>query len=206
MAAAIISFFEALGWRTAAVAALLAVIPVTEIKGAVLYAAATEGSCLIAVVAAYLSSVLLAVLLAAAVPRTLALARKAPSIRRATGFLTERLSVRADRIAAAAERKGKGDGSRLFGVFAFVAIPLPLTGLWAGALLAALLGLKPKSTFFALAAGNFTAAGIVLAVALLAGERAGLVFDVFLYIALAILLCTVAKSLFTRHRARAKVR
>ena len=203
MASAIIAFFDSLGWDTTAVAALLAVIPVTEIKGAVLYAA-TEGAAVWrGTFAAYLSSVLLAALLCVTVPRTLALARRSPFARKVAEFLTERLGSQAERIASNAEKVGeKRADARTFGVFVFVAIPLPLTGIWAGALLAALLGLPAKNTFFALAAGNFTAAGVVLTVALLAGSGADLIFEIFLYFALAILFFTIGKSLYSRRKRR----
>ena len=201
MASAIIGFFEGLGWSKTAVAAMLSVIPVTEIKGAVLFSAASEGGMLLPVLAAYLSSVLLAGILAFTVPRTLALAHRIAFVRRVTAFLTDRLGARADRIAANAEKRGeKREAARVFGVFAFVALPLPLTGIWAGALLAALLGLKPKDSFFALAAGNFSAGGVVLAVALLAGDRAGFVFEMFLYFALAVLAFTILKTTLIRRR------
>jgi len=204
MASAIIAFFDSLGWDPAVVAALLAVIPVTEIKGAVLYVASQGASVWRGAFAAYLSSVLLAALLSVTVPRTLALAKKIPFAKKVATFLTERLGSRAEHIASNADQKGeRGADARTFGVFAFVAIPLPLTGIWAGALLASLLGLSSKNAFFALAAGNFTAAGIVLTVALLAADRANFVFEVFLYFALAILLITIVKSLCARHKARA---
>jgi len=205
MASAIIAFFDSLGWDPTAVAALLAVIPVTEIKGAVLYVATQGEAVWRGAFAAYLSSVLLAALLSVTVPRTLSLAKRIPFAKKVANFLTERLGSRAEQIASNADKKGeRRSDATTFGVFAFVAIPLPLTGIWAGALLAALLGLSAKNTFFALVAGNFTAAGIVLTVALLAGKGADLVFEVFLYVALAVLLFTVVKTLYLRRKSRAR--
>lgn len=200
MAEAIITFFEGLGWSGSAVAAVLAVIPVTEIKGAILFSAAMGGDVLFSVFVAYLSSVLLAAMLAFTVPRTLSLARHSALGGKVAAFLTDRLGARADRIASNAEKDGRREDARTFGVFAFVAIPLPLTGVWAGALLSALLGLKPRNAFFALAAGNFSAGGIVLAVALLAGDLASFVFDVFVCVAVAVLLCALLKTALSRRR------
>lgn len=203
MAEAIISFFEGLGLSKTALAAVLAVVPVTEIKGAVLFASATEGSAFPAVFVAYLASVLLSAMLAVTVPRTLAIARRSAFAGKAASFFADRLGSRADKIASNAEKRGRRDDARVFGVFAFVAIPLPLTGIWAGALLSALLGLKGKDTFFALSAGNFCAGGIVLVVALLAGDKASVVLELFLCLAIVVLLFTALKSLFARLR-RAK--
>lgn len=49
-----------------------------------------------------------------------------------------------------------------FGLFVFVAIPLPGTGAWVGSLIANFLGLKPKKAIPPIVAGVFTAGAIVL--------------------------------------------
>ncbi len=48
-----------------------------------------------------------------------------------------------------------------FGLYLFVAIPLPGTGAWTGSLLSVLLGLKSKKSFFCILLGVMTA-GIVM--------------------------------------------
>ena len=48
-----------------------------------------------------------------------------------------------------------------WGVFLFVAVPLPGTGAWMGALISALLGMDPKKTFPVIMAGVLTASIIV---------------------------------------------
>ncbi len=66
---------------------------------------------------------------------------------------------------------GKITSFQLLGVFLFVAVPLPLTGAWTGSVIAAILGLRVKKAFFAVAAGvlssglimwGLSAAGIFL--------------------------------------------
>ena len=90
----------------------------------------------------------------------------------------------------------------LFGVYSFVALPLPLTGIWAGGILAAMLGLDRKRTFLALAAGNFTAGGIVLGIALLSGEYASAVLDVFCALVLLFLLIPILKKAIRSRHSR----
>lgn len=51
----------------------------------------------------------------------------------------------------------------LWGLYLFVAIPLPGTGAWTGALLSVLLGIKPKKAFPAIFAGVATA-GIIMTI------------------------------------------
>ena len=103
------------------------------------------------------------------------------------------MEEKASEIASKAKSGEKGRAQKAFGLFAFVALPLPLTGVWAGALLAAILRLDYKTSLLSLSAGNFVAGGIVLFVALIAGDKAELVLNVFLFAALAALLFAAIK-------------
>ncbi len=53
---------------------------------------------------------------------------------------------------------------KLWGLFFFVAIPLPGTGAWTGALIADLLGIRVKDAFLTIMAGVFVAGIIISAV------------------------------------------
>ena len=56
----------------------------------------------------------------------------------------------------------------LWGLFFFVAIPIPTTGAWVGSLIANFLNIPLKKAFFPLAAGVFVAGIIVLALVVIA--------------------------------------
>lgn len=61
----------------------------------------------------------------------------------------------------AQKKQGKIDKLKYYGLFLFVAIPLPTTGAWTGSLIAALLGLdKKKSTIAAIC--GVIAAGLIM--------------------------------------------
>ena len=169
--------------------AVLAFIPVTEIKGAVLYAAVARCNMLKAFLCAFASSAVVTFAIVPIFPLFLSLAERSERVRRVGRVLTERLERKAGKIIETAGVPGVGKyKSRLIlGLYAFVAVPLPFTGIWAGALLAAIMRLDYKSSVFALVCGNFTAGGVVLTLALLAGEKAPLILTVFLYVALALL-------------------
>ncbi|MBE6789101.1 MAG: small multidrug export protein [Ruminococcaceae bacterium] len=71
------------------------------------------------------------------------------------------------KIIDRADRKAKTLGkAELWGLYLFVAIPLPGTGAWTGALIAAILRLRLKNAFFAIAMGVITAGVIMLLVSL----------------------------------------
>ena len=58
--------------------------------------------------------------------------------------------------------------TRFWGLFLFVAIPLPGTGAWTGALISILLGLKLRKCFLPIALGVVTAGAIMLTLSLTA--------------------------------------
>jgi uncharacterized membrane protein len=67
----------------------------------------------------------------------------------------------AERRMAAIDKYGK------LGLMIFVAVPLPGTGAWTGAIIASLLGMKFKRAFLSVAAGVIIAGAIVTALSLL---------------------------------------
>ena len=52
----------------------------------------------------------------------------------------------------------------------FVAIPLPLTGVWTGCAIASILKMKFKNAFFAIVLGNLVASGIMTILCLFFNE------------------------------------
>lgn len=54
-------------------------------------------------------------------------------------------------------KKGKVDKLGLWGLYIFVALPLPGTGAWTGSAIATALKMDKKSALFTIIAGNFTA-------------------------------------------------
>ncbi len=67
-------------------------------------------------------------------------------------------------VNKAEKRSGKVNSASLWGLFAFVAIPLPGTGAWTGALIAALMGMRFKKSFISIIAGVLVA-GIIITLA-----------------------------------------
>lgn len=66
------------------------------------------------------------------------------------------------RLENKAEQKSKSiEKYKTFGLFVFVAVPLPGTGAWTGALIAALIGMRFRHAMLSIAAGTLTA-GIIM--------------------------------------------
>ncbi|HCU55819.1 MAG TPA: hypothetical protein DIC18_00610 [Clostridiales bacterium] len=199
MSKRIVQTLTALFGEGYSLAAILAVIPVTEIKGSILCAAALGKPPILSALVAYSGSVLLCAFLALLLPKAAEKMGKIGVIARLFALFTGRIKRQADKLREKAIAEGKKADPIFFGVFSFVALPLPMTGVWAGALLGTMLGLKGKRLFGALAAGNFVAGGIVLAVALFAGENADKVFGAFLMLAAILFVLTLMKPCLKKY-------
>lgn len=67
-------------------------------------------------------------------------------------------------IKKAEDRSSKMNKASLWALFAFVAIPIPGTGGWTGALIASLAGMRFKKSFFAIFCGVIVA-GVIMSLA-----------------------------------------
>lgn len=67
-----------------------------------------------------------------------------------------------------------------WGVFTFVAIPLPLTGVWTGTCVALFIGLSKKDTMLSVILGNVVAGLIMLSITYLFGDNSLMVLWLFL--------------------------
>lgn len=77
---------------------------------------------------------------------------KSKGIKGANGIISNELS---------AAEKQKIDRKKMLGVFIFVAIPLPLTGVWTGSAVASILQLKFPKALISIICGNLVASGII---------------------------------------------
>lgn len=76
---------------------------------------------------------------------------------------------------------------KMLGLYFFVAIPLPLTGLWTGTAIAVFMNMDMKKSMIPLVLGNFTAGAIITVTSLLLGEKSYiilLILFVFMVISL----------------------
>ncbi|MBP3313204.1 MAG: small multi-drug export protein [Oscillospiraceae bacterium] len=130
-------------------------VPIIELRGALPIAEANGLSQAIAIPVAVLGNILPVPFIILFIRSIFAWIRhKLPKL---DGVIT-RLEERA------LKKSGKVRESVFWGLFLFVAIPLPGTGAWTGALIAALLDLRLKKAFPAIALGVITA-GIVVGLA-----------------------------------------
>ncbi len=147
--------------RTFIVAGILALLPISELRGAIPYGLAHG----MTIPAAYLYCVALNALIGPIVYLFLFSLHKLFSLMQWYRKFFEKVIARVRR-----KIEGRVKKFGYFGIMLFVAVPLPITGAYTGTLGAWVLGLEPKKTFLAVLGGVIISGIIVTLVSYLGIE------------------------------------
>lgn len=99
---------------------------------------------------------------------------------------------------------GVSDFKKMLSVFLFVAIPLPLTGVWTGSAVASIIGLKlPKATA-AVVAGNLVASGIITLLCVFLEKYIDWIILALTVIAIAVVIVLIIKIILHKPKAQAQ--
>lgn len=91
--------------------------------------------------------------------------------------------------------KGGSELKRVMGTAAFVAVPLPLTGVWTGSAVASILGIKYYKALIAVITGNLIASIIITIITALLSEYINIIMAIFAFIAILTAMSMLIKSL-----------
>ena len=94
--------------------------------------------------------------------------------------------------------KSKTKWIKWFGVFAFVAIPLPLTGVWTGTCIALFIGLSKKDTMLSVILGNMVAGLIMMIISYFFADNTMIVLWIFLALVVIFAIVLGLKSLIKK--------
>ncbi len=143
-------------------AMLVSLVPLIELKGAILFARASGLGFFSALGASYLGSTIVAIPIFFLLVPVLNLLKKIKWFNRFACKVEEYFKRKAESVK---NKKGKlGEtGIKMLGVFIFIAIPLPMTGVWTGTAIAVFLGLKFKEILLPVLGGNLVA-GLIISV------------------------------------------
>lgn len=138
------------------VVALVSIIPIVEARLAVPIALRYGISPLPAWLLSFCGSIVVAPLLLLLLIPFVKWLSTTKIFRRVGETIYEKFEKKSDGID-----KNTSDFKKALGVFLFVAIPLPLTGVWTGSAVASIIGLKLPKAAIAVVLGNLIASGIV---------------------------------------------
>lgn len=145
------------------VTVFISVLPIVEARGAIPMALGYGIKPPLALLYAFIGSSLMApILIAALIPFVKWLART-KLFRKVGQTLYDKFEQKSRGIKEDSSGSGskKSDFKKMLGIFAFVAIPLPLTGVWTGSAVAALTGLPYPKALLSVVAGNLVASSIL---------------------------------------------
>lgn len=132
---------------------LISLLPILELRGGLIAAAILGVEWYVALPICIIGNVL-------PIPIVLIFIRKIFDFIKKTNFLW--MSKIVTKIDKKAQKKSKGvDAASFWGLFAFVAIPLPGTGAWTGALIANILNINKKKASITILLGVITA-GLIM--------------------------------------------
>ncbi|MBQ6922229.1 MAG: small multi-drug export protein [Clostridia bacterium] len=145
---------------------VLSFVPLIELKGGIIFARGVEINAVLSFLLAYFGSTVAFFPVFFLFVPVLNLLKKIKWFSALADKIELFFKEKAERAYGKAE-KGKKARSEIFyktlGVFLFVAIPLPMTGVWTGTVIAVFLGLKFKNAILPVVAGNLTA-GVIISV------------------------------------------
>ena len=133
---------------------LLAMVPVIELRGAIPYGVALGLKPLEAGIFSYLGSIIPAFIILYYIEKIFSFLQKSKFLNKVIHKINENSLAKSHRV------KKYG----LWGLFLFVAIPLPGTGVWTGSLIAVLLRLVKRDALVSIILGNLVAGLIILSI------------------------------------------
>ena len=131
----------------------ISMVPLIELRGAMVYAAVAEMPFLPSIICCVLGNILPVPFLIKFAKTVLVYFTKIPKI----GFIFQKIIDHGNKKAE------KVRNAELFGLFAFVALPLPGTGAWTASLIATLMQLRVVKSSFAILLGVITC-GIIMGI------------------------------------------
>lgn len=149
---------------------IMSIVPLIELKGGIVFARGIGLNFFSALGLAYLGSTIVFVPIYFLLRPILNLLKKIKAIDKLAFKVENYFKVKADdTLKKQTEKKNKKPMSetllKQIGVFIFVAIPLPMTGIWTGTAIAVFLGLKFKDVILPVMLGNLVAGLIISALA-----------------------------------------
>lgn len=130
--------------------------------------------------------------------------KKTKLFKRLGEYIDEKVKKHSAKITEKADGESGKNGGKTFIkcllIFGFVAIPVPLTGVWTGTCVAVAIGLKFWQTVLSVVLGNIVAGLIIVFVCSIFPEFTTILSIIFLAIVLVLLLAVVFKVCFSKKK------
>lgn len=202
---AIVNWLQSVFHNGYVTTALISIIPMIEVRGAITVGKALGMNPWIAYVLSCCSALIVCPILLLCLKPILRALKKTKAFKSLALAVEETFAKKAKKIEDNSEKEDvkqtddektiarKKKFNKALGIFLFVAIPLPMTGVWTGSAVAAFMDLEYRYSVPAIVLGNFVAGLIITVLNILLGEYASLILLVlalFVLVSLAVLIVT----------------
>lgn len=192
----IVNFLKSITDNGALLTLFSSMIPLIELKGAIPVGITMGLSLPFSAAIAYCGSTLVVVPVFFLLIPVFDLLKKIPFVKRFVEKVETMLRSKAESLAK--KSRGNAEATALkilkWGLFIFVAVPLPVTGVWTGTAIAVFLNIKFRHAVLPLALGNLVAGSLITAlIAIIGADNANIVLNVVLILAAVMLVVTVVK-------------
>ncbi len=186
----------------------IAMVPIVELRGAIPFGSSKEiwgdnalslfEASLYSLVGSFISAIIIILLL---IP-IFNFLKKTKFFRRIVESFEEKFKKQSDKIEEDSKTKKHRELKRWLGVMTFVAIPLPLTGVWTGSAVAVFLQMGFWKSFTSVSVGAICAALIMTLVSKLLGDKALIIFYVFIVLFVVLILFYILRAFIKKKEVK----
>ncbi|MBQ9710213.1 MAG: small multi-drug export protein [Clostridia bacterium] len=161
MKEAIVEFLQSITGNSFVTVALVSMFPLIELKGAIPIGEALGLNLWQSAGLAYVGSTVISIPIFFLLVPIFNLMKRWKPLYRLTEKIEGVFKRRAEKLKDSGNGEEKVRKMLILGVYAFIAVPLPLTGVWTGTAIAVFLGLKFKESILPIVLGNLTAGAAI---------------------------------------------
>lgn len=194
------NFFSKITDNAKLITLFLSMFPLIELKGAIPVGVGLDLDTVTSALIAYAGSSLIVIPLFFLLIPIFNLLKKIKFIKKLVEKIESVFERKAEELAKKAngEAEDKRKKMLIWGLFLFVAIPLPMTGVWTGTAIAVFLNVKFKDGFLPLVLGNLVAGTIITLLTLLFKQYVDTIIDVVFVLAIVLLIVTILKIVLSK--------
>lgn len=174
---------------------IISMFPLIELKGAIPIGVSYGENLITSALLAYAGSSLIVIPLFFLLIPIFNLLKKIPFIKKLVEKIELVFKQKAEKLAQKSngEAEDKKRKMLIIGLFIFVAVPFPVTGIWTGTAIAVFLNMKFKDSFLSIVLGNLVAGSIITLLTFLLEPYVDLIIVTLFAIAIIMLIIFILK-------------
>ena len=190
---------------------LISMLPIIELRVGIPFGMATDiwGAAALSYgesfLFAFIGSSMVVLILAPIIKPLINWLKKTKAFKKVVTWFENKILLKTKKIQNINTQQTNLKKSRLkkfLGVFTFVAVPLPLTGVWTGTCVAVFLGLNYFETISSVILGNLTAGIIMMLISLFFKDNSIIVIYVFMTIVALLIIITIIKAIIRTKKSK----